>query len=274
MWDWEMEGFDIERPEMPGVFRCGDIDDHSNGHYTRLTKDWQFFWFDLCCKVYYGRYHQDLTKAEYRWLATRWTSVGATTTAFTNFHGLDKFRNYVTDENRDMEDPKIYTLVCGGAGLAGTPVLLKKGKESRWMLKVEHFDGTKPPPPVETIDPYTDPRVFFATTIRDKRIKTEYKITIFDEQTDPPSLIIKKIAGGFSVNPFPQFKKNGVTTDCPVPLIASKDIYYPLKDLVAIDIGKKPSPYFPPRHGIRAGTERMPHSGRQRLQPRHEREKA
>lgn len=248
-WDWEIPGFDIERPQMPGVFRCGDLDNPLNGHYTRLTREWQFFWFDLCCKVYYGRYHQDLTKAEYRWLANRWTSVGATTTAFTNLHGLDKFRNYVLDENREMEDPKIYTLVCGGASLAGTPVLFQKGNKRSWMLKVEYFDGTKPPPPVQTIDPGTDPRVFFATTIRKKRIKREYEIVVFNEELNPPGREPAKFSGGFSVNPFPQFKKNGVAQDCPIPLIASKEIYFPLSQLAAIDPaeGQKPSPYFPPR---------------------------
>ena len=232
---------------MPGVFRCGDIDDHRNGHYTRLTREWQFFWFDLCCKIYYGRYHQDLTKEEYRWLANRWTSVGATTTAFTNLHGLDKFRNYVLDTNEGMEDPKIYTLVCGGASLAGTPVLFQKGNERRWMLKVEHFDGNKPPPPVETIDPERDPRVFYATTIRNKRIAHEYEIKVFDEQSNPPGLKTESFKHGFAVNPFPQFKKNGIAQHCPVPLIARSDIYFPLSGLAAIEPGQKWNPYFPPR---------------------------
>jgi hypothetical protein len=245
MWDWEIINFDVDRPKMPCVFRCGDIADHSNGHYTALTKEWQFFWFDLCCKIYYGRYHQDLTKAEYKWLANRWTSVGGNTTAFTNNHGLDKFRNYVLDERQGKEDPKIYTLVCGGASLAGTQVRFKKGNKTVWMLKVVHFDGTKSPPPVETIDPYTDPRVFFATTITGKKVAKEYQVVIFNEQTNPPSQEIKTFARGFSVNPFPQLKKDGQLLDCPIPLIASKDIFYPLKDLVAIEAGKKPSPYFP-----------------------------
>jgi hypothetical protein len=248
MWDWEITNFDVDRPDkMPAVFRCGDIDNNLNGHYTRLTKEWQFFWFDLCCKVYYGRYHQDLTKEEYRWLANRWTAVGANKRAFTNLHGVDKFRNYVLKERLDKEDPKIYTLVCGGASLAGTPVPIQKGNKTVWMLKVAYFDGTKPPPPVETIDPYTDPRVFFATTITSKKIVHEYEVTTFNVETNPLTREPRKFPSGFSVNPFPQFMKDGVALDCPVPLIASKDIYYPLKDLAAIKTGQKPSPYFPPR---------------------------
>lgn len=246
-WDWEIEGFDVHRPRMPGVFRCGDIDNHLNGHYTALTEEWQFFWFDLCCKMVHGRYHQQLTKSEYRALATRWTSVGANTTAFTNAQGLDKYRNYVLNINRHVKElPKIYTLVCGGARLAGTPVLYKKDKESRWMLKVEYFDGTKPPPPVETIDPRTDPRVFYATTVRDKIVVHPYKMVRFvEEEGQPPRREEVEFQQGFAVNPFPQFKKNGMAIHCPVPLIASKDIYFPFSGLAAIEPGQPWSPYFP-----------------------------
>ena len=215
-WDWELDDFggEIFRPNLPCVFRCGEINNHTNGHYTPLNKEWQFFWFDLCCKVFYERYHQNLTKKEYAWLAKRWTSVGGSKTAFMNQKGLNTKRNYVLGERMDKEEAAIYTLVCGGASLAGTRVVNDKGME---MLKVDHFDGKKPPPPVETINPYTDPRVFFATTIT-----------------------AKKIRDGFSVNPFPQFKG----TDVPVPLIASKDIYYPMKDLEIVNGTEKPSPYF------------------------------
>jgi len=215
-WDWELDDFDgeISRPKLPCVFRCGEINNNSNGHYTRLNQEWQFFWFDLCCKVFYDRYHQDLTKKEYDWLANKWTGVGGSKTAFMNGKGLNTERNYVLGERMSKEDAAIYTLVCGGASLAGTRVVNDKGVD---MLRVNHFDGTKPPPPVDTINPYTDPRVFFATTIT-----------------------ARKIADGFSVNPFPQFKGK----DVPVPLIASTDIYYPMKDLQAVDGWEKPSPYF------------------------------
>lgn len=246
MWDWERDGFEkVTRPNLPGVFRCGELGDASNGHYVPLTREWQFFWFDLCCKIYYGRYHQDLTPREYKHLAERWTVVGATTTAFTNHHGLDKFRNYVLDLRSEKEEPMIYTLVCGGATLAGTPELFKKGNKRTWMLKVARFDGRKPPPPVETIDPYTDPRVFFATTITNRRIKDRYTIPVVDERTNPPGYQTKEIREGYKVNAFPQFKKGNRLLDCPIPLIASKDIYYPLKDLVPLPAAEKPSPYFP-----------------------------
>src|SRR6266508_3578801 len=108
MWDWEMDDFKkITRPNLPAVFRCGEISDNSNGHYVNLTRAWQFFWFDLCAIIYYGRYHQELTPAEYESLADKWTALGATRRAFTNQHGLDKFRNYVTNDRLNKEEPKI-----------------------------------------------------------------------------------------------------------------------------------------------------------------------
>ena len=215
-WDWELDDFDgeISRSNLPCVFRCGESNNNSNGHYTPLNKEWQFFWFDLCCKVFYKRYHQDLTKKEYEWLAKKWTGVGGSKTAFMNGKGLNTKRNHVLGERMDKEEAAIYTLVCGGASLTGIRVVNAKGVE---MLKVNHFDGKKPPPPADTINPHTDPRVFFATTIT-----------------------ARKIADGFSVNPFPQFKG----TDVPIPLIASKNIFYPMKDLQVVEGGQKPSPYF------------------------------
>jgi hypothetical protein len=246
MWDWETPDFkgSIRRPNLPCVFRCGEINDHAIGHYVRLTEEWQFFWFDLCCKIYYGKYHQDLTADEREWFGSKWTSVGDTTTAFTNQHGLDRFRNYILKNRLGAQDPKIYTLVCGGASLAGTPVEYKKGKKSVWMLRVAHFDGNRPPPPVETIDPYTDPRVFFANTIRNKRIRGTYCIKVFEEG-NPLKPIVREIEHGYSVNRFPQFHRDGQLYDCPVPLVATEDIYFPMKYLVPISAGAKIFPYFP-----------------------------
>jgi hypothetical protein len=246
MWDWEMDDFHgIKRPNLPDVFRCGEISDNSNGHYVTLTREWQFFWFDLCCKIYFGRYHQELTPDEYEFLADKWTALGATKRAFTNQHGLDNFKNYVLNTRLNKDDSKIYTLVCGGASLAGEPVKFQKGKKCHWMLKVTHFDGTRLPPPVETIDPNTDPRVFFATSITNVKVPGAYEITTFDAESDVLTRKTKEIKQGFKVNRFPQFMKDDAALDCPVPLIAKEDIYYPMGDLVAINDGVKPSPYYP-----------------------------
>lgn len=217
--DWEISDFtgDILRPNRPCVFRCGDIENNRDGHYAKLNQEWQFFMFDLASKIVYdGRTHQDLTKTEYDWLAGKFTSVFANSTAFTNQNGFDIKANFITGERLNDELPKIYTLVCGGASVSGTIAANSKGMQ---MLKVDHFNGAAPPPPVETINPYTDPRVFFATTITGV-----------------------KVNGGYKVNRFPQYGGK----DVPVPLIASKDIYYPIKDLRAVENGiQKPSPYYP-----------------------------
>jgi hypothetical protein len=187
-----------------------------NRHYTKLNKV-AFFLFDLSCKVVFnGRRHQELLPSEYIWLADRFTSVFADTTAFANNHGFDVCANFITEENLDAELPALYTLVCGGASLAGTMAVNSKGMK---MLKVDHFDGTQPPPDVRTIDPYTDPRVFFATIITDNQVP-----------------------GGYRVRRFPQYDGK----DVPVPLIASRDIYYPMDDLAVLEpIFQKPSPYYP-----------------------------
>jgi len=219
-WDWEglAEYNGSVRPVAPDpcVFRCGELENNRNGHFVALTREWQFFWFGLCCRIYFDGYSPTYPEKESNWLAHRWTSVGANTTAFTNGHGLEIFRNYVLNESMDSEDAKIYTLVCGGATLTGTVVRNSKGVD---MLKVDHFDGTKLPPSVEIIDPYNDPRVFFANIITSKLVKGK---------------------SGFKVVRFPQFKGK----DIPVPLIAKTDIYYPLSDLEEITTGVKPSPYY------------------------------
>jgi hypothetical protein len=218
MWDWEIDEFEGDVRGIapaPCVFRCGERNNNLNGHYTMLNKEWQFFWFDLCCHVVFDCYHQELSKKEYDWLAGRWTGIGGNTTAFTNEKGLDTLRNYVTGERMNKDEAAIYTLVCGGATITGAPV---KNDNGKWMLKVDHFDGEKPPPPVKTIDPYTDPRVFFANIISNKKAK-----------------------GGFKVFSFPQLKR----MDVPIPLIASRDIYYPMDNLIEIETVHKTGPYFP-----------------------------
>lgn len=210
--DWERTDWtgECERNSLPQVRRLGEYANPNNGHYTRLNREWQFFWFDLCSFVVYGRYHSQLTKEEYRWLANRWTGVGGTGIAFMNKHGLDAYRNYVLNVRMDYELPAIYTITGGGASLGGVEV------DDR--LKVDHFDGTKPPPDVRTIDPYTDPRVFFANSIGTRADR---------------SLMVYRFA---------QFGGK----DVPVPIVASRDIYYLLKDLERYESAYKRNPYYPP----------------------------
>ena len=209
------------RHAVPCVFRLGDIE-YIDGHYTYLNKEWQFFTFDLMCLSYYGKPHGALSDVEYKWIANRWANVYHGTTAFTNRQGTNTNRDYVNDRNQDAEKGiGIYTLVCGGASLSGLVVTNSKRKQ---MLKVDAFDGTKPPPDVMTINVNTDPRIFFATIISDTRINSGYRTYRFSQLQNPTS---------------------GRVYDLPIPIIVSKPSYYPMDDLRIVVDGIKPSPYWP-----------------------------
>jgi hypothetical protein len=215
--DWERTDFEgyIKRPNLPCVFRCGELVNNTYGHYSQLDADWQFFLMDLLCLSYFGKPRKELTKVERDWMAKRTTAVYAGGRAFANNKGLDQFRNYLTGERMTAGLPAIYTLVCGGASVTGTKVINAKGVP---MLKVDHFDHAAGPPPIESIDIRTDPRIFFATTITGT-----------------------KKGDGYAVYRFPQLEGK----DVPIPLIAMTDIYYPMNDLRAVTGTVKPSPYWP-----------------------------
>lgn len=233
--DWERldwRGY-VTRPNLPEVYRLGNVDDFDanptqprivNGHYTPLTEEWQFFWFDICCLTYYGKLHNQITKAQYTWLAKRWTSVGANTTAFTNAHGLDRYQNHVLGTNlTTREKPAIYTLWCGGA--CTKEISKVTNRYGQTMLLIPTFDGTKSPPDVKTIDIRNDPRIFLATNITRTKIGT-----------------------GYAINPFPQFwNKDNVYQDVPVILLAKRPVYYPAKLTQKIAVDVKLNPYNKPR---------------------------
>lgn len=224
--DWERDDFtgEIMRPNLPCVFRCGEIENTLNGHYTPLNEEWQFFMLNLLSLSFYMATWNNLTIPEYDWLADRYKGLYADNTAFTNKHGTTTHRNYVTrkadDMNKDAEDMKIYTLICGGASLRGSLAVNSKGEK---IIKVDCFDGNQPPPNINTINIHTDERIFFATTI-----------------TNTPS------GEGYKVNKFPYLKDaTGYVYDCPIPLIASMPIYYPIKDLSFYTGAVKKRPYYP-----------------------------
>ena len=223
--DWQFPPFQLRyiAPQMSGtpqVQRVGDIENPQNGHYTRLTKEWQWFWFDLACKAVFGVYHQSLSKEDFNWLSQRWTAVGSSDKAFNNKQGLDDYHNYVRDERRDKKDPAIYSLICGGAALRGVRVENSRGE---WMIRLESFDGTKPPPPVESIDLARDPRIFFANNISRTRIRDGYRVFRFSQFSKP------------EINMY---------RDVPVPLITSKPVYYYAERMRWVEGRNKPSPYF------------------------------
>jgi hypothetical protein len=218
--DWERADFKgtITRPDLPMVFRCGELDNPQNHYFSALTSAWQFFSFNLFSLVFYGMTWEKLADVEYNWLAQKWASTFADATAFANNHGVDIYRNFITrkaiDQNKDKDLPAIATIICGGASLQGEVVLDSKGKK---MLKVRHFDANQLPPSIDTINIETDPRIFFATTVTG---------------SEPPDV---------GCNRFPQLRPK----DTPIPLIAMSDIYYPINDLRFVVGNTKPKPYWP-----------------------------
>lgn len=210
------------RHAVPCVFRLGDLE-YIDGHYTYLNKEWQFFTFDLMCLMYYGKVHGALSDLEYNWIANRWANVYHGTTAFTNRQGTNTNRDYVNDRNMDASKGiGIYTLVCGGASLESLGVFTNK--TGGRMVQVNTFDGTKPPPDVTKLDIRTDPRIFYATIISDKRINSGYRTYRFSQLQNPTS---------------------GRVYDLPIPIVTSKPSFYPMADLRYVADGIKPSPYHP-----------------------------
>ena len=225
--EWERPGFtEIWRAGLPMVYRMGEFDYTAATHFTDMTEEIQFFCFGLFSQTYYGMSYRQLTREQYDVLVAKTTAVYSGARAFNNRHGMNQFRNYITrkkgDQHLGMPDPAIETIWTGGA--SGEGVVMINAKRQA-VLKVRYFDAREPFPDPDAIDPYTDPRVFFATNITSKRIDT----------------------GGFGVTPFPQ-QLGGLKSDVPVPIIARKDIFYPIEYLLPYRFtGVKISPYNPPR---------------------------
>lgn len=199
-----------------------DILGRKDGTVVLLTRELQFFSFDLMALVVYGKVHSQLTKAEYDDLANRWSGIMGDTTAFTN--GTASRNNHITGEveagYKDIAFDKRRT--CGLATHTGTVIKNDLGRE---MVALDYFDITKPLQPVETIDPLGDYRVFIANIIT-----------------------TTKVPGGYKVNRFPQLSTPAANKyfDVPIPLFSASPIYYPRDRVRELPPGTPdPSPYFP-----------------------------
>src|SRR3990167_6819824 len=126
--------------------------------YTPLTEAWQWFWFRQLIHSYTGFRHWDetlLTQAELDTLKGKWRSLTKGTEAFTNNHGTETYRDYISNRNLGAGLPSQGAITCcgnvvkivGGATAKGTPI---------WTL-----DGTKPPPPIERVNRLTTPWLIF-----------------------------------------------------------------------------------------------------------------
>lgn len=174
---------------------------------TVLTKEWQFFCFDLI--------KQMVPDWPFELQAQKFRGVYANSTAFTNGQGFDAdpgetpHANYITGEDLEFEDPKIFTLICGGNVLAGTEV----GS----YLRVETLDGKSNPP--HGISRVTHPWLIQVGTI----------VTL-----------VKLENGTNKVIRFPHLDG----ADVLVPIVSPSTVYYPLTKLVKLPIGSPvPSPY-------------------------------
>lgn len=190
-----------DRKNLPLVFRMGEYDNPKNLFAVKLTRELQFFWLDLVCLVLYNEHYRSLNGEKIQYAIRKTTALMTSKLAFCNGHGADIYRNYLTGENADAEDPTMYTIICDGASLQGVEV----GK----MLAVYHFDPDNLP---ADVNPFTDPRVFWATTGSD-----------------------------YHVNPFPQLDGK----DVPVPIFCNSELYFPLVDLEKYVSPSKRKSYYP-----------------------------
>ncbi len=174
---------------------------------TVLTEKWQWFCFDLIREM--------VPDWSFELQAQKWRAVYNNSTAFTNGQGFDAdpgeehHANYITGEDLEFSDPKIFTLICGGNVISGVEV----GS----YLVVETLDG-KADPPVG-VSRATHPWLIQCGTI----------ITL-----------IKRSDGTNKVIRFPHL--NGA--DVLVPIVSPYTVLYPLSKLVKLPLGSPvPSPY-------------------------------
>jgi hypothetical protein len=226
LWDWltqywggGIRGISDARGGTPDVFRMGELNDNKNSHFTDMTEQIQFFCFGLFSITYYGISYRKLNTTQWDILANKLKALYSNKRAFNNGKGLDIKRNYVTrkagDKHLSEGLPGIATIWTGGATGEGVKVINEFNEP---MLKIRYFHKDAIPDP-DSIDPFTDTRVFFATNIYEKRV-----------------------LDGYAVGHFPM-GVGGLYQDVPVPIIASRDIYYPYFDMRSC--AGKPRPYFP-----------------------------
>jgi len=183
--DYELGGVRASAP-TPEVFRLEEW------HFSEMIESWQWFCFTLL-------------ESNVQAFNGVWNSYRA----FSNDHGVDLFRNYITGQRLDKPLPAMASLVCGGNVLAG--------REEGGYLIVETMDGNEPPPAGVT-------RVTHPWLIQVATICTTTKLS----------------DGTYKVTSFPQLDGRDVL----VPIVASRPVQIPLSNLVRLPQGSAmPSPY-------------------------------
>jgi len=212
---------DYERPSdgelrgKPAVFR---LEEH---HYTHITEGLQWLWFNL-------NRNPKFTDQKHR---QAWLAYTESSKAFCNSGGIydqdnDQYlaRDYINNKGMDLKLPKIATLVCANNVLCGVEMTLTERQgplvAGTRVLKVETIRE-----PITGLSYETHPHlVHKACTIMD---------------TPGPNGLRK-------INPFPEFGGRNTGVDVFVPVISSRDVYYPLKNLEKLPLSQPLPPVWNP----------------------------
>lgn len=208
---------DGELRGKPGVMR---LEEH---HYTHLTEAYQWMWYRL---------NNPTGFTEQKWQHA-WLAYTESSRAYCNSGGIydqdnDKYlaRDYINNKGIGLKLPKIATLVTINNVLCGEEVLLteRQGelRAGTWALKVETIRA-----PMQGLSYKTHPHlVHKAVTI----VETPAS------ETDP----LRR------VNPFTDFDGRYSGVDVYIPVISSKQVYYPLRRLKKLPIGSPLPPVWRP----------------------------
>jgi hypothetical protein len=146
----------------PAVMNTGDIDDHKNWRWADMTEAVQYFWVDLLSIFLHSKLFRDLDKTRRNAIITDFKGMTLSDKFVTNDKGTDKFRNYITGENKDKENPRQAPLVC-----VDDWVRVLQEKTNRYDVLMGQLDSflVSEPFPIVTKDLLKDPRVLWATII-------------------------------------------------------------------------------------------------------------
>lgn len=202
----------------PEVFNLGSPLDNNSSYKFPLNQSWQIFSFGIFVKVGYNKKLNELTNDEYWYMANRWSAVYLSWIAFCNGMGSDKNHNYIMGTHPDRELMAYDKIrVCGGATITGKEEINSAGQP---VLRVDTFNGLYGPPSVESINPFTDRRIFFADIVHPDGHLTRF--TQLNGYGSPTPILCK---------------------DVPVPIIADEPVYYPMWKLKKLPLGS-PVPFY------------------------------
>lgn len=179
--------------------------------YSPLTLEWQEFWFLTgLVHPYSGFQHMDINRLE-RWeldrLKAEWRSLTHGAKAFTNNHGTEEYRDYISERNLTKDLPSQGAITCAGNILKIMGSRVSKG------YPVLTLNGMKPPPDPNLVNRITHPELFFCATNVPGYTSGGKEFPIIVESG--------KNAGRIKVDPFPNLDD--------IPTSKSVDTIVPLR---------------------------------------------